>query len=580
MQSATLTIKLRLSLFAALLLATIVAINLLSWFNLRQVSLEHEAILQQATVLGQSVASARTAQAEFKNQIQAWKNILIRGGDAAAMEKHRKEFIASGEQTQQKLQHLGKLMTQGKLTTPLLEETQKNLQTLTSNYLNALKSYDPANIGATDAAVKGMDRAPTKKMDEIVAFIEQQWQQQGESMMKQSIARQGSATLLLLFTAVAAVLLGSISALWIMRSIMPRLNLSVEYANRIASGDLSQSIANSQPDEIGHLMQSMQAMRDNLLQIVRDMRQGAETIATEAAQIATDSNELSARTENQASALQETASAMDQLTGTVRQNGDNAQQANQLASSASDVASKGGAVVAKVVSTMESINDSSKKIVDIIAVIDGIAFQTNILALNAAVEAARAGEQGRGFAVVAAEVRALAQRSAAAAKEIKGLINDSVEKVATGSELVNQAGATMEEIVSSVRRVTDIMSEISVASREQITGIEQVNIAVSEMDTATQQNAVLVEDAAKVADMLQDHAAVQAQLVTRFNLGDQHHHEFHKVAAHGTHMPAKKAAASGAAGRLAAPAKAAAKASAKPATKAATNAAADDWEEF
>ncbi len=213
---------------------------------------------------------------------------------------------------------------------------------------------------------------------------------------------------------------------------------------------------------------------------------------------------------------------MDELTSTVRQNGDNASQANVLALSASDVASKGGKVVDDVVNTMESINASSRKIVDIISVIDAIAFQTNILALNAAVEAARAGEQGRGFAVVASEVRNLAQRSAAAAKEIKTLINDSVEKVDSGSKLVHQAGMTMSEIVDSVKRVTDIMAEISLASQQQITGIEQVNIAVGEMDGATQQNAALVEEASAIAELLQDHAAKQNELVSRFDLGDHH----------------------------------------------------------
>jgi methyl-accepting chemotaxis protein len=241
-------------------------------------------------------------------------------------------------------------------------------------------------------------------------------------------------------------------------------------------------------------------------------------IATASSQIAAGNLDLSSRTEEQASSLEETAASMEELTSTVRQNADNARQANSLASSASEVAMKGGVVVAQVVETMASINDSSKKIVDIIGVIDGIAFQTNILALNAAVEAARAGEQGRGFAVVATEVRSLAQRSAAAAKEIKTLIGDSVDKVAMGSKLVLQAGSTMEDVVASVRRVTDIMGEISAASVEQSSGIEQVNQAIAQMDQVTQQNAALVEEAAAAAESLQDQAGHLSQVVGVFQL--------------------------------------------------------------
>ncbi len=305
------------------------------------------------------------------------------------------------------------------------------------------------------------------------------------------------------------------------RSITTPLTEAVSIAQRVADGDLTSVIVVNSTDETGQMMEALKHMNDSLIKIVAEVRTGTESIASASGEIASGNQDLSDRTEQQAASLGHTSSSMRQLTETVQQNADNARQANQLAAQASEVAVRGGSVVSHVVDTMGSITASSKKIVDIIGVIDGIAFQTNILALNAAVEAARAGEQGRGFAVVASEVRNLAQRSAAAAKEIKTLIGDSVDKVAEGSALVAQAGATMDEVVASVRRVTDIMAEITSASQEQSAGIAQVNNTILAMDETTQQNAALVEEAAAAASQMQDQAAGLARVVSVFKM-DQH----------------------------------------------------------
>ncbi len=308
-------------------------------------------------------------------------------------------------------------------------------------------------------------------------------------------------------------------AVFLARGIVRPLQDAVEVAGHIARGDLSRNIEVWTTNEIGSLFRSLKDMNESLGRTVGEVRAGSETIDIASREIASGNSDLSARTETQASSLQQTAAAMEQLTDTVKQNAENARQANQLVVSASGFALKGGEVVGQVVETMGSIKDSSRKIVDIISVIDGIAFQTNILALNAAVEAARAGEQGRGFAVVAAEVRNLAQRSAGAAKEIKQLINDSVEKVDAGGKLVDQAGKTMDEIVTSVKHVADIMTEISTASEEQSTGIAEVNRAIAQMDGMTQQNAALVEQAAAAARSMQDQADKLAKAVSVFRLG-------------------------------------------------------------
>ena len=342
-------------------------------------------------------------------------------------------------------------------------------------------------------------------------------------------AADGKAITILVGISVLAIIAGVIGAFVITRSITAPMSRAIDAASRIAEGDLTAQLNSGGKDETAQLLAALSNMNANLSRIVGGVRQNAESVATASAQIAQGNNDLSARTEQQAAALQETAASMEELNATVKQNADNAKQANQLALSASLVAVKGGDVVGEVVTTMKGINDSSKKIADIISVIDGIAFQTNILALNAAVEAARAGEQGRGFAVVASEVRSLAGRSADAAKEIKGLINASVERVEQGSVLVGQAGATMAEVVNSIRRVTDIMGEISAASVEQSVGVAQVGEAVTQMDQATQQNAALVEESAAAAESLKGQALQLVQAVAVFKL-DRSPASFHAAA--------------------------------------------------
>jgi methyl-accepting chemotaxis protein len=346
-------------------------------------------------------------------------------------------------------------------------------------------------------------------------------EQSAEDAGEESAATFRSARAVLISLGVVAIALGIAAAVVISRGLVKQLGGEPDYAaniaGQIAAGNLAVHIETKANDS-SSLLSAMKTMRDSLAVIVSEVRGSTEAIATASRQIASGNLDLSSRTEEQASSLEETASSMEELTSTVRQNVENARQANGLAQSASEVAVKGGDVVSQVVGTMGSITESAKKIADIIGVIDGIAFQTNILALNAAVEAARAGEQGRGFAVVAAEVRTLAQRSATAAKEIKALIGDSVEKVEAGSKLVDQAGATMSDVVDSVKRVRDIIAEITVASDEQRAGIEQVNQAITQMDQVTQQNAALVEEASAAADAMQQQSASLAQLVSIFKI--------------------------------------------------------------
>jgi methyl-accepting chemotaxis protein len=383
--------------------------------------------------------------------------------------------------------------------------------------MNARKAGDSAK--AEQLFKEAFTTSADAYQNKVKSFLGMQRKAIDDTAHAIDVANDRANTLLLLL-AVLMVSIGSVAAWIISRSITVPLKSAVDIAATVANGDLTtQFSAQNNKDEIGDLMKALRGMNDSLREVVSQVQIGTNTIATASNEIASGNMDLSQRTEEQASSLEETASSMEELTSTVRQNAENAKQANQLAHAASEVAEKGGAIVGQVVNTMGSINDSSRKIFDIISVIDGIAFQTNILALNAAVEAARAGEQGRGFAVVASEVRNLAQRSAAAAKEIKELIGNSVEQVDIGQKLVQQAGSTMNDVVASVRRVTDIMGEITSASSEQSIGIDQVNIAIGQMDSVTQQNAALVEQAAAAAASMQEQASRLADVASSFKLG-------------------------------------------------------------
>lgn len=507
------TIKSRLVFVIGMLSVLLVGIGSMGIYGLNQTNDSFRGVYEDRAIpLGDlGLVLDRMQRARLNTAMSAY-------GRDAELVKARKIM------TSQRDAEIAELWKKYMATTLTLEEAE-----LAENFALQWKIYAEsrdhtmsfATAGDYDAAIVNLTGDAAAKFDAVHGTMLNLLELQRNVAAKEYAEAQSNYNSIFLVSSTVislGVLLAVIIGFLLIRAIVGPLNEAVAVANAVASGDLTSRIEVHSTNETGRLLQALKTMNENLINLVSKVRTGTDQIATASGEIASGNTDLSQRTEEQASSLEETASSMEELTSTVKQNADNARQANQLAAGASEVAVKGGAVVGQVVQTMSSINESSKKIVDIISVIDGIAFQTNILALNAAVEAARAGEQGRGFAVVATEVRTLAQRSAAAAKEIKELISDSVAKVENGTRLVDEAGTTMDEIVIAVKRVTDIMSEISAASHEQSSGIEQVNQAVTQMDEVTQQNAALVEEAAAAAESMSDQAQALAQAISVFKL--------------------------------------------------------------
>ena len=502
--------------FALTLLMTVIIATVGVW-RLNQVAHETEAILAEPLAKERMIAEWYTQIFAAVRRTAA----IVKSSDPSLTEFFKEDAAATGKLSADLVKQIEPLIS-GDDETALFKSVMEHRTAYSKARDGAVKAKAEGNVELAEQILTQQFNPAAKAYQERVKeLVDLQHKRIAASAeLIASTASRGNFVIGSL--AAGALLLGGVFAWLLTRSITRPLRQAVHAAEQVAAGDLTVDIDSKGTDETGALLRALGHMNTSLSKIVDEVRSGTQTISGASSEIAAGSFDLSSRTEQQAAALEETAASMEELTGTVRQNADNARQANQLAIAASSVATQAGQAVDQVVATMGSINDSSRKIVDIISVIDGIAFQTNILALNAAVEAARAGEQGRGFAVVASEVRTLAQRSAAAAKEIKQLIGDSVEKVDTGTKLVDHTGATMREVVDSIQRVTDIMGEISSASQEQITGIDQVNQAMGQMDNATQQNAALVEEATAATAALQDQAQRLAQVVDVFKLDPRH----------------------------------------------------------
>jgi methyl-accepting chemotaxis protein-1 (serine sensor receptor) len=512
-------ISLKLPLTFAVTIFLLISAALFGIYQLNQSINLYQTEVKQDTDYGRQVLETTVL---FKTQVQEWKNVLLRGKDPAQLDKYWASFVKHEKDIDTHARAILVTMHQPEMR-KLMETFIEQHATMGANYRKGLDAFKAAQFDATagDKAVAGMDRAPTQLLEQLGKKILVHADASNDEAARAGRRAGIISTVLMLLVGVVSVFM----SIWVTRSVVQPIQDAVAVAQSVASGDLSTPIQSKGQDETGQLLTALHEMQEKLIELIYRVQRDADGLSTAAVQIDSGNSDLSKRTEGQAVSLEQTAASMDELGATVRQNAGNANQANQLAQNAATVAVRGGDVVGQVVDTMKGINDSSRKIADIISVIDGIAFQTNILALNAAVEAARAGEQGRGFAVVATEVRSLAGRSAAAAKEIKELITDSVARVEQGTGLVDQAVATMEEVVSAIQQVVTIVAEISSASAEQAHGVEQVGVAVTQMDQSTQQNAAMVEEMAAAAASLRSQANELVEAVSVFILGSGRAHQ-------------------------------------------------------
>ncbi len=511
MKSLRLTVKAKLSATLMLLAALLVSVGVMGFMGTRTANADLETLfndrllpsswmddvstlqrkaiesVEMATIKqdAESVATAATTVKDNNTRIRAtWQQL-----NAVQVTDEERQFIAK------------------------LGEFSNTLLSANEGAVVALQGNDYAKVEKT---MLEQSRPTYEKMVNVADDLQDAQIKAAQAMWMDAQARFARNNAMIVGAIALGLGLAGVLGVLLTRSIVSTLNAAVEMSNKIAHGQVGNHVEIKSDDELGQLLSSLVAMDAKLVEIVSGVRSTADAVGSSAGQLSQGNDDLSSRTQEQASALEETASSMEQMTATVKQNADNARQANQLAAGAREQAERGGTVVHRAIGAMGEINASSRKIADIIGVIDAIAFQTNLLALNAAVEAARAGEQGRGFAVVATEVRNLAQRSASAAKEIKGLINDSVDKVKAGSELVDESGKTLNEIMESIKKVTDIVAEIAAASEEQSAGIEQVNNAVAQMDGVTQQNAALVEEASAASKAMQQQATALVRQIAFF----------------------------------------------------------------
>jgi methyl-accepting chemotaxis protein-1 (serine sensor receptor) len=551
MSLGNLQVRTRLLLMLALVNAFLLTAIGFGGRAIEQVNAQLEKTVELQNRFEAATDRAHNAQVQFKVQVLAWKNLVLRGADPEQFRYYEKAFSTASDKVQDELTEARMAMQRlGLSEAPAVAATEIHME-LGAKYAEALLMLKSgSSVEDSDKVVRKINSAATEKIDGLAKMIQERGDRIGEEIVSGSRTQKARLQYELLALAVLALVFSAGAGWALVVSISRPLKRATDIARTVAAGDLTAKIDVTRKDEFGHLLLSLKNMNGALAGIVQRVRENSQSVMAASAQIAAGNRDLSSRTEEQASSLEETAASIEEMAATVSRNAENSREADEFAASAAKVAERGGAAVEQVVRTMDEIQQRSRKIADIIGVIDGIAFQTNILALNAAVEAARAGEQGRGFAVVASEVRVLAQRSAEAAREIRTLIADSVASVDSGAKLANDAGSTMVEVVSSVSRVSTIIADIARATREQTSGISQVHQAAGDLDKATQQNAALVEQSTAASESLMRMARAMAEAVETFRVDSASSHpvsrDLPEIAApvpapHAPHLPAVRA---------------------------------------